>query len=126
MRRLVLALAFAALLLAALGVGKGAADTFYGYTSPGTWFSSGQGYGSVYDNICSRWSENHFSKGGSAWGLITFIDSGGGWHDSMQGFGWIHRAPSSLNWTKKLHCGNNSGVGYQGGCFGYRHAYQCA
>jgi hypothetical protein len=112
--------------LAAFGVAKASGDTFYGYTAPGTWFGPGDHYGSTYDNPCSRWTENSFSKGSGAWRLITFIDSGGGWHDSKRGYGWIHRPPSVVDWTKKLHCKNNTQSTYQGGCFGYRNQYQCA
>jgi len=126
MTRLLMVVLCVLVVAAGYGVTRAAADTFYGYTAPGTWFTPGAGYGSVYDNGCSRWKENDFSKGWNALGLITFIDSSGNWHNTMQGYGWIHRAPSPLDWTKKLHCKNNSGASYQGGCFGYRTSATCA
>jgi hypothetical protein len=125
MRRALTVFLCAAVLAAGYGVTRATADTLYGYTAPGTWFSPGNGYGSAYDNLCSRWTDNNFSKGSGAWGLITFIDSGGGWHDTKQGYGWIHRPPTTINWAKKLHCKNNSQSRYQGGCFGYRNQYSC-
>ena len=117
------------LLVVMLGLGTGtaaAATYFRGYSSPGETFSSGEGYGSAYDGACTYWVENDFSKPQSAYGLITFINTGGGWRDTKQGYGLLSRAPSSINWTKKLHCKNNSGATYQGGCYGFYNTYQCA
>jgi hypothetical protein len=121
MKRIAVALV---LVVAAIGAGSaGATRYFYGYSAPGEWFSPGEGYGSVYDHFCGPWVNNTFSKAQSAWGLITFIDTGGGWNNSVQGGGVLSRDLSvsySRGWTKKLHCKNNRTVGYQGGCFGIR------
>jgi len=126
MRRALTALLCAAVVAAGYGVTRAAADSVYGYTAPGTWFSPGAGYGSPYDSFCNRWVENDFSKAWSYWGLIAFIDSGGGWHDTTQGYGWIYKAPSGSYFTKKLHCKNNSQTRIQGGCYGYQRPGQCA
>ncbi|HSI98627.1 MAG TPA: hypothetical protein VK926_09705 [Gaiellaceae bacterium] len=114
---------FVALALAGVGVGTGIAATYYGYTAPGAWFPAGAGAGSAYDSFCGPWVENTFSKAWSSYGLITFIDTGGGWNLSKQGYGPLTRSISiseSRTWRKKLHCKNNSSSAYQGGCFGIR------
>lgn len=123
MTRFTTALVAALVSLAGFGAGSGAAATFYGYTPPGAWFSPGAGAGSSYDNFCGPWVENTFAKGSSSYGLITFIDPGGGWNLTKQGYGTITRTISmytSRTWRKKLHCKNNSTKTYQGGCFGFR------
>jgi hypothetical protein len=107
-------------------VGVALADSVYGYTAAGTWFSPGKAYGSAYDNACGRWTENNFSKGSNSWGLVTFIDPGGNWSNTRQGNGWILTSPSNLFSTKKLHCKNNSSKTYQGGCYGFSRPFQCA
>lgn len=124
MKRTVAALVAAA--AAALSAGASAGDTVYGYAGPGEWFSAGEGHGSVYDSACSRWVDNNFAKASNAWGLVTFIDTSGRWNYTQQGYGNIFRPLPSINWSKKLHCKNNSAAAYQGGCFGYRRGYQCA
>ena len=114
--------------VAAFGAGTAAADVFRPYTAPGEWFSPGEMYGSAYD-WCGYWKDNTFSKAQSSHGLITYIDTGGNWHFTVQGKGVLSR---QLTWsemrafTKKLHCRNNSGVGYQGGCFGILQEAYCA
>lgn len=122
MKRLAVAWVLAAA-LALVGIGSGVASTFVGYTAPGAWFAPGAGAGSVYDNFCGPWVENAFSKVWSSYGLITFIDAGGGWNLTKQGYGPLTRPISlsdSRQWRKKLHCKNNSASGYQGGCYGFR------
>ena len=109
--------------LAGLGLSAAGAATVYGYSAAGEWFSPGEAYGSVYDHFCGPWVENDFSKGSSALGLITFIDTGGNWNYTVKGTGWIKKAlsmSSSRMWSKKLHCKNHSGGTYQGGCYGFR------
>ena len=118
MRRLSTAIAVLAVALAGLGVGTGAAY-IEPYTGPGEWFSAGQGRSSGYD-WCNYWTGNNFAKGAGAWGLVTFITPSGGWRYSVQKYGNIFRALADYRWTKKLHCKNNSGSGYQGGCWGDR------
>jgi hypothetical protein len=102
------------------------ADTVYGYAGPGEWFSVGEGHGSNYDYPCGHWVDNNFAKAGNAWGLVTFIDTSGGWNYTQQGYGNIFRQLPNHQWKKKLHCKNNSGSAYQGGCFGFMRSYQCA
>jgi hypothetical protein len=109
--------------LGAFGAGGAMAATVYGYSAAGEWFSPGEGYGGAYDHHCGPWISNNFSKSANAWGLITFIDTRGGWNLSMQGVGWLRRELSvaqSRTWSKKPHCKNNSSATYQGGCFGFR------
>ena len=114
---------FAALVLAGAGIGTGLAATVYGYTPPGAWFPPGAGAGSQYDHYCGPWVENTFAKQWSSYGLITFINTSGGWNLTKQGYGTLTRAISiadSRTWPKKLHCKNTSTRTYQGGCFGLR------
>jgi hypothetical protein len=125
MKRLAAVLLTTLVALAGLGAGTAAADTFYAYTAPGETFSPGEGHGSVYDNFCSRWTENDFSKAGSAYGMITFIDPNGNWSNTLRGTGWLERILPSPNFAKKLYCKNVSGTTYQGGCFGFRNKYPC-
>jgi hypothetical protein len=125
MRRLATVTLIAVVAFSAFAVGAHA-DSVYGYTAAGTWFSPGQGYGSAYDNTCGRWTENNFSKGSGSWGLVTFIDPGGNWSNTRQGNGWILSKPSNVLSTKKLHCKNNSSKTYQGGCYGFSRAFPCA
>jgi hypothetical protein len=103
-----------------------AAEYALGYTQAGEWFDPGEGHGSGYDGVCGRWFENNFPKATNAWGLITFIDTSGGWNYSKQGYGVLGRTLTSVHWTKKMHCKNNSGTRYQGGCWGYYRTYPCA
>jgi len=124
MRRALLALALTAVAFASTAV-VAHADYLYGYTGAGAWFSPGTGTGSPYDNACGRWSDNDFSKASGAWGLVTFIAPDGGWSNTRQGYGLISTQPSNIFATKKMHCKNNSGVGYQGGCFGFYRKYSC-
>lgn len=126
MRHVALVGVIAVAAFAAVGVRAGFADTVSGYAGPGEWFSPGEGHGSYYDNICRRWVDNNFAKGSGAWGLVTFINPSGGWSYTKQGYGNIFRPLPTNNWTKKLHCKNNSSSGYQGGCFGFIRQYQCA
>jgi hypothetical protein len=128
MKRFATALAVAVLSLAAFGAGTAAAEAFRPYTDPGTWFSPGTMYSGYYD-WCGSWTENNFSKGSTASGLITFIDLGGNWHYGKQGTGWLRRTLSSgeqSSFVKKPHCRNNSGNGYQGGCFAFQREASCA
>ena len=125
MKRLATVLLLAVVVFGALGVAA-RADSVYGYAGPGEWFSPGEGHGSVYDQACSRWIDNNFAKPASAWGLVTFIDTSGNWSYTQQGYGNIFRPLPSHIWTKKLHCKNNTGATYQGGCFGFRRQYSCA
>src|SRR5262249_51232165 len=123
-RLLVTSMLVALASLAAFGVAR--ADTFYGYAGPGEWFSVGEGHGSAYDNACGVWVENDFAKASSAYGLVTFINPSGGWNYTKQGYGNIFRPLDNVQWTKKLHCKNNSGSAYQGGCFGFVRTFPCA
>jgi hypothetical protein len=127
MHRLVAAAALAAALaLGALTV-TAHADTWRGYAGPGEWFSAGEGHGSTYDHqACWFWIDNTFAKAPSAWGLVTFINTSGGWSYTRQAYGNIFRVLPEHTWQKKLHCKNNSGSAYQGGCFGYLRNYPCA
>jgi hypothetical protein len=118
MRRLGTAIAVVALALASFGVGAAAAY-IEPYTGPGEWFAAGQGRSSAYDG-CIYWTGNNFAKGSNAWGLVTFITPSGAWRYSVQKYGNIFRALPEYFWRKKLHCKNNSGSGYQGGCWGDR------
>lgn len=118
MKRLATALVLAVVALAGFGVGTGAAY-IEGYAGPGEWFSPGEGHGSAYD-WCRYWTGNNFAKGPNAWGLVTFINTSGGWSYTTQKYGNIFRPLTSFKWTKKLHCKNNSGSTYQGGCWGDR------
>ena len=125
MRRIGIAVTITALVFASAAV-VAHADSVYGYTAPGTWFSPGQGAGSPYDSICAKWVENNFSKGSGSWGLVTFIGPGGGWSNTRQGYGWLVTSPSDIWATKKMHCKNNSSVTYQGGCYGFMRYFSCA
>jgi hypothetical protein len=118
MRKLSTAIALLAIVLAGFGVGTAVAS-IEPYTGAGDWFSPGQGRSSGYD-WCRYWTGNNFAKSASAWGLVTFINTSGGWRYSVQKYGNIFRPISDYRWTKKLHCKNNSSVGYQGGCWGDR------
>jgi len=103
------------------------ADTVYGYAGPGAWFSPGDGYGSTYDTFCYPWMDNNFAKSASSWGLVTFIDRSGGWSYTKQGYGNLLSDLPQASWvSRKLHCKNNSGTRYQGGCFGFRRNSPCA
>lgn len=105
-----------------------AAEYFIGYSAPGEWFSPGEMYSSYYD-WCGNWTENTFSKGASAYGLITFIDPSGNWRYGKQGTGVLTRRltlAERLAVRKKPHCRNNSGSGFQGGCLAYIEPGQCA
>jgi hypothetical protein len=124
MRKLGTAIAVMTLALASFGAGSAAAD-LVPYTGPGEWFAAGQGRSSDYD-WCGWWTENNFAKSQSAWGLVTFITPGGGWRYSMQKYGSIFRTLPEYRWFKKLHCKNNTGSGYQGGCWGNRQPALCA
>jgi len=124
MQRLGTVLTVAVVAFAAFGVAA-RADTVYGYAGPGEWFSPGEGHGSVYDNLCGRWVDNNFAKPANAWGLVTFINPSGGWSYTQQAYGNIFRDLPNHQWAKKLHCKNNSGSTYQGGCFGFRRQYSC-
>ena len=75
-----------ALVSALAGAGAGWAATFAPYTGPGEWFWSGRQAAGYYD-ACNYWVNNTFSKSGSAYGLITFIDVNGGWNYGKQGVG---------------------------------------
>jgi hypothetical protein len=102
------------------------ADYVYGYAGPGAWFSPGDGYGSAYDSPCYPWVGNNFAKADSSWGLVTAINTSGGWSYTKQGYGNLSPSiPTSSYWVKKLHCKNNSSTRYQGGCFGFRRQVQC-
>lgn len=128
MKRRVVTIAVVLLVVAGVGAGTGAAAYFEGYSAAGEWFSPGEMYGSGYD-WCRYWVNNTFSKGSSAHGLITFIDVNGNWRYGKQGTGVLSRDLSwaeTYGWRKKLHCRNNSSVGYQGGCFGLYEPAQCA
>jgi hypothetical protein len=125
MTRLLVALALvAAVLMTAFG-GVARADSVYGYAGPGAWFAAGDGRGSSYDSPCYPWINNNFAKSNTSWGLVTFIDTSGGWNYSKQAYGNIFRDLPNVAWIKKLHCKNNSSVRYQGGCFGFRREYSC-
>ena len=126
MAKVLMALVMAALVVLAIFGAVARADTVYGYAGPGAWFSPGDGYGSVYDNPCYPWIDNNFAKSSSSWGLVTFIDTSGGWNYTRQAYGNIFRDLPNNAWIKKLHCKNNSGTRYQGGCFGFRRSYSCA
>lgn len=107
----------AAVALAGFGAGNGAAY-IEPYTGAGDWFAAGQGRSSPYDG-CHYWSGNNFAKPGSAWGLVTFINSSGSWRYTVYRYGDIFRTISSdYRWKKKLYCKNSSAVGYRGGCWG--------
>lgn len=127
MARLLLVLAIAmTAVLAAFGT-IAHADTVYGYAGPGAWFSPGDGYGSTYDTFCYPWMDNNFAKSASSWGLVTFIDRSGGWSYTKQGYGNLLSDLPQASWvSRKLHCKNNSGTRYQGGCFGFRRNSPCA
>jgi hypothetical protein len=108
--------------------GAAAGETFQPYTQPGEWFSPGEMYASYYD-WCGNWTENTFSKGTSAHGLITFIDPSGNWRYSKQGTGVLTRRltiAERIAVRKKPHCRNNSSATYQGGCFAFIESAQCA
>jgi len=127
MKRFATTVAALALAVAGFGVGTAAAEIFRPYTAAGEWFSPGEMYGGDYD-WCGWWTENNFSKGPSAYGLITFIDVRGNWHFGKQGLGWLRRVLTSTEqraFVKKPHCRNNSGAGYQGGCFAFIQEAQC-
>ena len=125
MRRLGIAVAVVIVALGSFGVGSATAY-LVPYTGPGEWFAPGQGRSSDYD-WCGYWTENNFAKAPSAWGLTTFITPGGGWRYSKQKYGNIFNSlGSDYKWFKKLHCKNNTGSGYQGGCFGDRQSALCA
>ncbi len=125
MRMFATTLLLAVVVFAAMG-GAARADYVYGYAGPGEWFSPGEGHGSAYDNLCGKWVDNNFAKPSNAWGLVTFINTSGGWSYTQQAYGYIFRSLPNHHWTKKLHCKNNTGATYQGGCFGFRRAYSCA
>ncbi len=125
MKRVMVAVAVCAALLGLSAVAASAADYVVGYTAAGEWFDPGEGHGSSYDNACGRFFDNNFAKGASSWGLITYIGPAGGWNYSKQGYGALGRTLSDPRWTKKLHCKNNSGVRYQGGCWGQARTYPC-
>lgn len=129
MKRLATVLAAALVSLTGFAVGTASAgESFYAYTQPGTWFAPGAKAGTYYD-WCGYWRENTFSKGSSSYGLITFIDLNGNWNFGKQGLGTLTRrltVSESRAFVKKLHCRNNSGSGYQGGCFGFIESAQCA
>ena len=124
MKRVGTALAVVVLALTSFGVGSAAAYVVP-YAGPGEWFAAGQGRSTDYD-WCGWWTENNFAKSPSAWGLVTFITPGGGWRYSVQKYGHIFRTLPEYHWFKKLHCKNNTGSGYQGGCWGDRQPAQCA
>lgn len=127
MRRLKVGLALlAALFVVALGAATARADTVYGYAGPGEWFSVGEGHGSAYDTPCYPWIDNNFAKSSSSWGLVTFINTSGGWSYTRQAYGNIFRTLPNSAWIKKLHCKNNSGSAYQAGCFAFRRYSPCA
>jgi hypothetical protein len=126
MKRLVVALAVVA--LGGFGVGSALAAEFRPYSAPGEWFQPGHTESGYYNDFCSNWVNNTFSKSPSAWGLITFIDPSGNWMYGKQGYDILRR---NLTWseswgTKKPMCRNNAWYGYQGGCFGYMERVQCA
>jgi len=128
MKRRLTMLAVVLAVFAGLGAGSGAAAYLEGYSAPGEWFSPGEKYGSEYD-WCRNWVNNTFSKAKSAKGVITFIDLGGNWHYTVHGYGVLSRDltwAETYGWTKKLHCKNNSAVGYQGGCYGLYEPQACA
>jgi hypothetical protein len=118
MKRLAMALAVAVTAAAGFGVGTGAAY-IQPYVGPGQWFSPGEGHGSDYD-WCHYWTGNNFAKHGGAWGLVTYIQPSGSWSYTTQKFGNIFSDLPEWRWRKKLHCRNNSGSAYQGGCWGER------
>jgi hypothetical protein len=119
MRRVAIAIAVLAVALAGFGVGTAAAY-IEPYTGGGDSFAPGQGRSSGYD-WCHYWTGNNFAKGANAWGLVTFITPSGGWRYTVQKYGNIFKSISSdFQWTKKLHCKNNSGSSYSGGCWGDR------
>jgi len=126
--RLVLAIAAGIVALTCFGMGSALAADWKPYTKPGEWFPPGRGESSFYD-FCGKWVNNTFAKSSTGWGLITFIDLNGNWSYGKQGAGTLSRDLSlsvSRTWIKKPHCKNNSGSGYQGGCFGYTEPQQCA
>ena len=125
MARFLLALVVAAALALSAWGAIARADYVYGYAGPGAWFSPGDGYGSAYDSPCYPWVSNNFAKSDSSWGLVTFINTSGGWSYTRQAYGNIFRDLPSNAWIKKLHCKNNSATRYQGGCFGFRRYVQC-
>ena len=125
MNRLLVALALVAVVLLTAFGATAHADSVYGYAGPGEWFSAGEGHGSGYDNPCYSWIDNNFAKSSSSWGLVTFINTSGGWNYTKQAYGNIFRELPNSAWIKKLHCLNNSGTGYQGGCFGFKRQYSC-
>jgi hypothetical protein len=129
MKRPSMLIALVLVAISGLAVGGAAAgETFRAYTQPGEWFSPGEMYSSYYD-WCGNWTENTFSKGTTAHGLITFIDPSGNWRYSKQGTGVLTRrltTAEKLAVRKKPHCRNNSGAAYQGGCFAFIESTQCA
>lgn len=129
MKRLRVSLAVTVIAISGFAVGAATAgETFVGYSPPGEWFSSGEMYSSFYD-WCGNWTENTFSKGASAHGLITFIDPSGNWRYGKQGAGPLTRRLTYAERTairKKPHCRNNSGTAYQGGCLAYIESTGCA
>lgn len=126
MRRLIAALAVAA--LGAFGVGSALGASWVPYTGAGEWFPPGRSASAFYDH-CGLWVNNTFAKSETGWGLITFIKTNGSWSYSVQGRGTIRRdltLAESRGWVKKPHCKNNSTAWYQGGCFGFIEPTQCA
>ena len=123
MRRLAIVALLALVAFAGFGAGKGAAY-IVGYAGPGAWFSPSEAYATDYDD-CHRWTGNNFAKGEDAYGLLTYIKPSGSWSYGIQKYGNIFSDLPEWHWTKKLHCKNNSGSFYQGGCWGERREAQC-
>jgi hypothetical protein len=126
MKRLIVAVLIVA--VSGFGVGSACAAEWEPYTQGGQWFPPGAAAHSYYD-FCGRWVNNTFAKSETGWGLITFIDTNGGWNHSVQGRGTIRRdltLAQSRGWVKKPFCRNNSSAWYQGGCFGFIEPTNCA
>lgn len=88
------------------------------YCGP-AWFSVGEYHTSNYDTGSFWWDGNRIYKSVSALGTITFIDTSGGWHSTVQDYRvdeWTFISP--VNWVKKLLCKNSSSVGYSADCYG--------
>ena len=123
LRRIGYAVAVGLVALCAFGAGSSLSAEFRAYTGGGDWFPAGWGTSGEYDSFCEfRWVENRFSKSPTAWGVIAFIDTGGGWSYSTQGYSVLSRQVPydvSTTYTKKPHCRNNTWSGYQGGCYGF-------